>query len=105
MQLLCNFNNNTLITHSGALEEAISMVTITLSEFSFVVTVLRSTDDQPMRWAGLAMDTLVVFAIPTTVIPFVQCKPIARTFVDLFPETASTKYLLFAMFGSKPVRG
>ncbi|KAF3041283.1 hypothetical protein E8E12_002732 [Didymella heteroderae] len=42
------------------------------TRIAYYVTLLRLTDGWPKRWAYFAMTTLAIFAIPTTVMPFVQ---------------------------------
>lgn len=91
MQLPVNFDHSTRIAYYGASGLAVSMVATTLSKVSFAVTLLRLTDGWPRRWVFFAMATLAIFAIPTMILPFVQCKPIAKTFVDLLPGTCIDK--------------
>ncbi|KAL1652597.1 hypothetical protein SLS61_004903 [Didymella pomorum] len=86
-----NFDNSTRIAYYGASGLSVSMFATTLSKVSFAVTLVRLTDGWPRRWAFFAMTTLATFAIPTMVLPFMQCKPIAKTFVDLLPGTCIDK--------------
>ena len=86
-----NFDNSTRIAYYGASGLSVSMFATTLSKVSFAVTLVRLTDGWPKRWAFFAMTTLATFAIPTMVLPFMQCKPIAKTFVDLLPGTCIDK--------------
>jgi hypothetical protein len=73
------------MTYYGASGLTFSIASITLSKISFGVTLLRLTD-RWLRWyVYFAMATLAIFAVPVMVIPWVQCKPLAKTFVDIFP--------------------
>ncbi|KAJ4384920.1 hypothetical protein N0V86_000524 [Didymella sp. IMI 355093] len=86
-----NFDNAESIAYYGASGLAVSICAITLSKISFGVTLLRLTEKWPRMWVYFAMASLAVCAIPLTVMPFVQCTPIAKTFVDLLPGKCINK--------------
>jgi hypothetical protein len=70
----------------GAAELTIYTVAIALSKISFGITLLRLTDGY------LRLSTLAIFAVPATIIPWVQCKPLAKTFVDFIPGECIDKH-------------
>jgi hypothetical protein len=76
----------------GAAELTIYTVAIALSKISFGLTLLRLTDGWIRVFVYFAISTLAIFAIPPTVIPWVQCKPLAKTFVDFIPGTCINKH-------------
>lgn len=75
----------------GAAELTIYTVAIALSKISFGITLLRFTDGWTKVFVYFAISTLAIFAIPATVIPWVQCKPLAKTFVDFIPGHCNDK--------------
>lgn len=76
----------------GAAELTIYTVAIALSKISFGITLLRLTNGWTRLVVCFAISTLAIFAIPATIIPWVQCKPLAKTFVDFIPGTCIDKY-------------
>jgi hypothetical protein len=76
----------------GAAELTIYTVAIALSKISFGLTLLRLTDGWIRLFVYFAISTLAIFAVPATVIPWVQCKPLAKTFVDFIPGTCINKH-------------
>lgn len=76
----------------GAAELTIYAVAIAVSKISFGITLLRLTQGWTRLVAYFAISTLAIFAIPATIIPWVQCKPLAKTFVDFIPGTCIDKY-------------
>jgi hypothetical protein len=76
----------------GAAELTIYTVAIALSKISFGLTLLRLTDGWIRLFVYCAISTLAIFAVPATVIPWVQCKPLAKTFVDFIPGTCINKH-------------
>jgi hypothetical protein len=76
----------------GAAELTLYTVAIALSKISFGLTLLRLTDGWIRRFVYFAIATLAIFAVPATVIPWVQCKPLAKTFVDFIPGTCINKH-------------
>ena len=76
----------------GAAELTIYTVAIALSKISFGITLLRLTDGWIRLFVYFAISTLAIFAVPATIIPWVQCKPLAKTFVDFIPGTCINKY-------------
>jgi hypothetical protein len=75
------------MTYYGASEISISVCAITLSKISFGITLLRLTKGWPRIIVYFAMATLAIFAVPAAVLPWTQCKPLAKNFMDLFPGT------------------
>ena len=69
----------------GAAELIIYTVAIALSKISFGITLLRLTDGWYRLVIYFAISTLAIFAIPATIIPWVQCKLLSKTFVDFIP--------------------
>jgi hypothetical protein len=69
----------------GAAELTIYTVAIALSKISFGLTLLRLTDGWIKLVVYFAISTLAIFAVPATIIPWVQCRPLAKTFVDFIP--------------------
>jgi hypothetical protein len=93
-QLTCvsvNFLHLETITYYGASALSISVAAITLSKISFGVTLLRLTDGWLRYYVYFAITTLAIFAIPAAVLPWVLCKPITKTFVDIIPGTCMDK--------------
>ena len=76
----------------GAAELTIYTVAIALSKISFGITLLRLTDGWIRLVVYFAISTLAIFAVPATIIPWVQCKPLAKTFVDFIPGTCINKH-------------
>jgi hypothetical protein len=89
---LVNFDNLERITYYGASSLTVSIFAIVLSKISFGITLLRLTDKWPRYYVYFAMATLAIFAIPAAVIPWVQCRPITKTFVDIIPGTCINKH-------------
>jgi hypothetical protein len=79
------------MVYYGASELTISIIAITLSKISFGVTLLRLTDRWYRIYVYFAIATLAIFAVPAAVVPWVQCKPLAKTFLDLIPGTCINK--------------
>ena len=79
------------IAYYGASALSVSIFAITLSKISFGVTLLRLTDEWPRRYVYFAMATLAIFAIPVAIMPWVQCKQLAKTFIDILPGTCIDK--------------
>lgn len=79
------------MTYLGASELTVSIVAITLSKISFGITLLRLTDHWLKYYVWFGIATLAIFALPVAVIPWVQCKPLAKTFLDLIPGTCIDK--------------
>jgi hypothetical protein len=75
----------------GAAELTIYTIAIALSKISFGLTLLRLTDGWVRLYVYFAISTLAIFAIPATIIPWVQCKPLAKTFVDFIPGECINK--------------
>ncbi|OAK93865.1 hypothetical protein IQ06DRAFT_287418 [Phaeosphaeriaceae sp. SRC1lsM3a] len=75
----------------GAAELTIYTVAIALSKISFGITLLRLTDGWYRVFVWFAISTLAIFALPATIIPWVQCKPLAKTFVDFIPGECVNK--------------
>jgi hypothetical protein len=93
-QLTCasvNFLHLETITYCGASALSISVAAITLSKISFGVTLLRLTDGWLRYYVYFAITTLAIFALPAAVLPWVLCKPITKTFVDIIPGTCMDK--------------
>ena len=86
-----NFDHLERIAYYGASSLSISICAITLSKISFGITLLRLTDKWPRRYVYFAMSTLAIFAIPVAILPWVQCRPLAKTFVDIIPGTCIDK--------------
>jgi hypothetical protein len=79
------------MTYYGASEISISVCAITLSKISFGVTLLRLTNGWPRIFVYFAMATLAIFAVPAAVLPWTQCKPLAKNFMNLIPGTCVNK--------------
>lgn len=75
----------------GAAELTIYTIAIALSKISFGITLLRLTDGWSRLFVYFAISTLAIFAIPATIIPWVQCRPLAKTFVDFIPGECINK--------------
>ena len=89
--LLVDLRNVDTMMYYGAAELTIYTVAIALSKISFGITLLRLTQGWTRLVVCFAISTLAIFAIPATVIPWVQCKPLAKTFVDFIPGTCINK--------------
>jgi hypothetical protein len=76
----------------GAAELTIYTVAIALSKISFGLTLLRLTDGRVRLFVYFAISTLAIFAVPATIIPWVQCTPLAKTFVDFIPGQCINKH-------------
>ncbi|RYO08635.1 hypothetical protein AA0119_g1411 [Alternaria tenuissima] len=86
-----NLSNFNTMIYYGASELTISIIAITLSKISFGVTLLRLTSGWTRYYVCFAITTLAVFAIPAATVPWTQCKPIAKTFLDILPGTCVDK--------------
>jgi hypothetical protein len=86
---LSHFN---VMIYYGASELTVSITAITLSKISFGITLLRLTDGWLRYYVWFGIATLAIFATPVAVIPWVQCKPLAKTFLDLIPGTCIDKH-------------
>ncbi|KAF2998076.1 hypothetical protein E8E14_001810 [Neopestalotiopsis sp. 37M] len=95
-----DFKNMDSITYLGASALTASILAINASKISFAVTLIPLTSDIYRGFIYFAITTLILFAIPVTVLPWVQCRPLAKTFVDFLPgecidKTISLKYGIF----------
>jgi hypothetical protein len=75
----------------GASELTVSIIAITLSKISFGITLLKLTNGWLKYYVCFAIATLAIFAIPAAIVPWTQCKPLAKTFLDLIPGTCVDK--------------
>lgn len=80
------------IAYYGATGLSVSIFAISLSKISFAITLLRLTDGWYRKYTYFAMANLAIFAIPVAIIPWVQCRPLTKTFVDIIPGTCINKY-------------
>ncbi|KAG9187520.1 hypothetical protein G6011_05391 [Alternaria panax] len=87
-----DFANFERITYYGASALTVSICGIILSKISFGLTLLRLTDGWLRAYVWFAIATLFIFAVPVAVLPWVLCKPITKTFVDILPGTCIDKY-------------
>lgn len=89
-----------MITYYGASGLTISIIAITLSKISFGVTLLKLTDGWARYYVYFAISNLAIFAIPIAIIPWILCRPITKTFVDIIPGTCvdKTPSVQFARF-------
>jgi hypothetical protein len=101
---LVDFDNFERITYYGASALTVSIAAITLSKISFGVTLLRLTEGWYKAYVWFAITTLAIFAIPAAVLPWVLCKPLTKTFVDILPGNVLTSNLRCNMGGFKLVR-
>ncbi|KAI4622512.1 uncharacterized protein J4E87_006454 [Alternaria ethzedia] len=86
-----DFSHFERITYYGASALTFSITGIILSKISFGLTLLRLTDGWLKAYVWFAIATLALFAIPVAVLPWVLCKPITKTFVDILPGTCIDK--------------
>jgi hypothetical protein len=89
---LVDLRNVDTMMYYGAAELTIYTVAIALSKISFGLTLLRLTDGRIRVFVYFAISNLAIFSIPATIIPWVQCKPLAKTFVDFIPGTCINKH-------------
>ncbi|KAI1525691.1 hypothetical protein PtrSN002B_011728, partial [Pyrenophora tritici-repentis] len=87
-----NFANFERITYYGASGLTVSIFAIILSKISFGLTLLRLTEGWLKAWVWFAIATLFIFAVPVAIIPWVLCKPITKTFVDILPGECVDKH-------------
>ncbi|KAG9196974.1 hypothetical protein G6514_002716 [Epicoccum nigrum] len=80
-----DLRNFDILMYFGAAELTIYTIAIALSKISFGLTLLRLTDGWSRIVVYVAISTLAIFAIPATIIPWVQCVPLSKTFVDFIP--------------------
>ncbi|EUC48301.1 hypothetical protein COCMIDRAFT_87632 [Bipolaris oryzae ATCC 44560] len=80
------------LMYIGGAELTIYTIAIALSKISFGLTLLRLTDGWVRLYVYFAISTLAIFAVPATIIPWVQCKPLAKTFVDFIPGECINKH-------------
>ncbi|ETS73862.1 hypothetical protein PFICI_14808 [Pestalotiopsis fici W106-1] len=95
-----DYKNLNSITYLGASALTASIVAINASKISFAVTLIPLTSGFYRGFIWFSITTLILFAIPVTVLPWVQCRPLAKTFVDFYPgtcidKTISLKYGIF----------
>lgn len=86
-----DFDHLDRIALYGATGLTISTLAIILSKISFGVTLTRLTDGWPRQYVYFTMVTLAIFSIPTATLPWVLCKPLSKTFVDILPGTCIDK--------------
>ncbi|KAH6865728.1 hypothetical protein BKA58DRAFT_226345 [Alternaria rosae] len=86
-----DFSHFERITYYGASALTFSIMGIILSKISFGLTLLRLTDGWLKAYVWFAIATLFIFAVPVAVLPWVLCKPITKTFVDILPGTCIDK--------------
>ncbi|KAH8645764.1 hypothetical protein BX600DRAFT_519342 [Xylariales sp. PMI_506] len=73
------------LTYYSAAALSLSTLAINSSKISFALTLVPLTTG-PWRWyLWFAMLSLVIFSIPVAILPWVQCTPIIKTFVDFWP--------------------
>ncbi|KAL1801319.1 hypothetical protein ACET3X_001661 [Alternaria dauci] len=87
-----DFSHLDRITYYGASALTASITAIILSKISFGITLLRLTEGWLRAYVWFAIITLFVFAVPVAVLPWVLCKPLTKTFVDILPGTCIDKH-------------
>ena len=85
LSLAVDFSNLQQIAYFGAIGLTLSTLAINLSKISLGITLLRLTTSWTKLYTWFAIVTLSVFAIPVVILPWVQCRPLEKTFVDLIP--------------------
>lgn len=101
-----DYNNLDAITYLGASALTTSIVAINASKISFAVTLIPLTSGIYRAFNWFAITTLILFAIPVAVLPWVQCRPLSKTFVDFLPGECIDKSisLNFGIFqAGKPI--
>ena len=79
------------MTVYGAAGLSSSAVAIAASKISFAVTLIPLTTGWTRYYVYFAITTTAVFATPTAITPWVQCKPLVKTFVDFWPGECINK--------------
>lgn len=75
---------------------SLSILTIgtTVAKISFALTLLNLANSL-WKWINwlvwTIIVTLVLFAIPVAVLPWLQCKPLAKVIIDFLPGTCINK--------------
>ncbi|PVH96838.1 hypothetical protein DM02DRAFT_686833 [Periconia macrospinosa] len=94
---LANFDQIMVYGASGL---TLSIVAINMSKISFGITLFRLTTGWPRHYICFSIVTLVIFAFPPAIMPWVLCKPIAKAFIDIIPGTCidRTPSIKFAQF-------
>lgn len=93
------------ITVVGAVGLTVSIVAINASKISFAITLIPLTKGWARYYVYFAIVTLVAFAVPVAVVPWTQCKPLVKTFIDFYPGECVDKRpaVRFGIFqASKP---
>ncbi|KAH7035774.1 uncharacterized protein B0I36DRAFT_96709 [Microdochium trichocladiopsis] len=82
------FGNLNQIATLGASGLTVSTIGINAAKISFAVTLLHLTKNL-WKWTNwliwVVIISLVLLAVPVAVLPWVQCRPLVKTFVDFWP--------------------
>lgn len=69
----------------GAVGLTVTVVAINASKISFAITLIPLTKGWAKYYCYFAISSLVVFAVPVAVVPWTQCRPLVKTFIDFYP--------------------
>ncbi|KAH8655459.1 hypothetical protein BX600DRAFT_515280 [Xylariales sp. PMI_506] len=78
-------NNFSQIALYGAIGLTVGTLAINLAKISFAVTLITLTEGRWRTVVWFAIGSLTLFAIPVAILPWLQCNPLVKTFVDFWP--------------------
>lgn len=86
-----DISNLDTMTVFGAAGLSSSSLAIAASKTSFAVTLIPLTTTWTRYYIYFVITTTAIFATPTAITPWVQCKPLVKTFVDFWPGECINK--------------
>lgn len=88
------------IFYFGASNLSVSIVAINLTKTSFATTLLPLTNGKTKFIVWGVIVTLTLLAIPIIVMPWIQCKPLLKTYINSIPGECIDKMVSvrFALF-------
>lgn len=88
----------------GATALSGTVVAISASKMAFAVMLIPLTSGWTRNYVYFALVTTAVFAAPMAVMPWVQCRPLVKTFVDFWPGECIDKQpsVIYGEFASSP---
>lgn len=96
-----------MIAVYGATALSGTVVAVTASKIAFAVMLIPLTNGWARNYIYFAIATTALFATPMAIMPWLQCKPLVKTFVNFWPgkcinKRPSVVYGEFASSGSMP---
>lgn len=91
MAVLVDIANLDMIAVYGATALSGTVVAVAASKLAFAVMLIPLTNGWTRYYVWFSIVTTALFATPMAIMPWVQCKPLVKTFVDFWPGECINK--------------